>query len=201
MKYRLLFFFMITTSLQLSSQTQEHMRWLSLSDESRGMTLHFYDGTEVFGFGIVNENKNELRFKNKSMKVEEVISLYEIKKIDVFFGNHAISFIFVQPRGFLRPHLLQQLRKGKLNVYCWGPGDQPSQMIEVPKSLRFYFIEKESDEAGNPVIPYPQIARRFKKNAVKYFEDCPALVEKIKSKELKSRDILMIADFYNSECQ
>jgi len=201
MRYSLLVFFLIVSSLQLTAQSQKHMRWASLSQDFLPMTLHFYDGTEISGKGKVKKIKDELLFRANTEIGEETYSLYEVKNLVAKVKNQTISFIFAQPKGYRRPLLLQQLRSGKLNVYFMERGFSAGGMIEIPDKPSYFFIEKTSNERGNPVIPYPQIARRFKKNAVKYFEDCPALIEKIKSKEFKSKDVLMIADFYNSECQ
>ena len=40
----------------------------------------------------------------------------------------------------------------------------------------------------------------FKKAAVEYFKDCPALVSKIEEEVFDKNDIEKVVDFYNREC-
>lgn len=44
------------------------------------------------------------------------------------------------------------------------------------------------------------IFKSFKKRAMEYFKDCPALKSKIENKEYKQEDLQEIVKFYNSSC-
>ncbi len=64
-----------------------------------------------------------------------------------------------------------------------------------------YFLHKKDQKAlilvgskGNPLY------KNFKKAATKYFQDCPALVEKIQSRELKLKHLPEIIEFYKLYC-
>ncbi|NOU59142.1 hypothetical protein [Marinifilum caeruleilacunae] len=46
-----------------------------------------------------------------------------------------------------------------------------------------------------------KLVANFGRNKMKnYFSDCPELVQKIESKEFKSKDIIQIVQYYNSHC-
>lgn len=40
----------------------------------------------------------------------------------------------------------------------------------------------------------------FKKDMADYFSDCPALIEKIESKDFRKNDLEFVVRFYNSNC-
>ena len=71
--------------------------------------------------------------------------------------------------------------------------------IIYSKSIN-YFLEKNTGAPFKRVIPYLDIRRRFKQMAPIYFEECPALVEKIEQKEYRKFDIVAMVDFYNKNC-
>ena len=55
---------------------------------------------------------------------------------------------------------------------------------------------------GHNAIKINQVSlfKAFKKRATQFFEDCPSLVSKIENKELKKEDLILIVEYYNSNC-
>lgn len=202
-KISLLFSLLLFTvsSIQGQELIQDHIRWVTLDTDYKPLKLHFYDGTQVSGNGIVKNGINEILIRNKVRNKVETYSFFEIKKLDVFYGEKVISFIFVVPDSYNHPLLLQQIREGKVNLYMRERNSIGNEIIDRPRAPKYYFLERHSEGRGNPVIPYTHLSRKFKKSAKAYFQDCPSLVEKIQSKEYKREDVIEMVDFYNSECQ
>jgi hypothetical protein len=62
-------------------------------------------------------------------------------------------------------------------------------------SVERYILQKENGELKRPK------GLTFKKDMIDYFSDCPALVEKIESKDFRKNDLEFIVSFYNSNCR
>ncbi len=58
-----------------------------------------------------------------------------------------------------------------------------------------YILQKGNGELKKPV------RLKFKKDIIEYIADCPALVQKIESKEFRNYDLEFIVQFYNSNCK
>lgn len=64
-------------------------------------------------------------------------------------------------------------------------------------SFNEFFVIKEGEKKATPMIK-SGIPSSFKKRASKYFSDCPSVVEKLKNRTYKRRDIKDVVYEYNS---
>lgn len=62
-------------------------------------------------------------------------------------------------------------------------------------SVENYILQKGDGELKRPK------SLTFKKDMAQYFSDCPALVEKIESKDFRKDDLEFIVQFFNSNCK
>tara|TARA_R110002050_G_scaffold179741_8_gene313244 strand:+ start:1018 stop:1554 length:537 start_codon:yes stop_codon:yes gene_type:complete len=86
------------------------------------------------------------------------------------------------------------VRLGKINLYSVFKSNAGSAMgMGLPVSEgNIYFIEK-----NNVTI---KIGAKLKNGKLYLIEDCPKLIDKIQSKELKTREVVEIIDYYNKNC-
>jgi predicted Zn-ribbon and HTH transcriptional regulator len=63
-----------------------------------------------------------------------------------------------------------------------------------------YGVEKYMLQKADGELKRPK-GLTFKKDMVEYFSDCPALIEKIESKDFRKNDLEFIVNFYNSNCK
>jgi hypothetical protein len=63
-----------------------------------------------------------------------------------------------------------------------------------------YNVEQYILQKGDEPIKRPR-TWSFKKDMAEYFQDCPALVERIESKEFRKNEVESIVVFYNTKCQ
>ncbi len=61
-------------------------------------------------------------------------------------------------------------------------------------------VEQYILQKGNGELKRPK-AWSFKKDMKEYFEDCPALVERIDSKEFRRKEVESMVTFYNAQCK
>ena len=90
------------------------------------------------------------------------------------------------------PQIMKVVRLGKINLYNIIVANREiSTGIKVSTSL-LYFMEKNTVTI--------RIGRKFNKNELNFFEDCPLLLKKIKKKEFKKKDVYKVVNFYNNNC-
>lgn len=86
---------------------------------------------------------------------------------------------------------------GKLKLYTLYRTDYSNSKLKtVPHSKR---IENAVFQKGSDPIIIVEWGT-FKKDMRKFFSDCPALIQKIDSKEFDRKDTDKITEFYNSKC-
>jgi hypothetical protein len=93
-----------------------------------------------------------------------------------------------------RPRRMKIVELGKINLYRIFVSNAGSSMaMGLPVSEGYvYFIEK-----NNKTI---RIGGKIKNKRMNLFSDCPILIEKIKNKEFKKREVIEIVDYYNNNC-
>lgn len=102
-----------------------------------------------------------------------------------------IKFLY-KKIGLSNPRLMRIVRLGKINLYSQIQGKR-----EIITGLKYsnkfiYFIEKND-------LTY-KVGSKFKKKDLELINDCPILIQKIKKKEFKKKEIYKIVNFYNNNC-
>lgn len=167
------------------------LSFLFINAQSNEGTIYLKDSTEIKGlikiktFGGVkyktNENSDIIVYENSQLNGYDINENGIIKK-----------YRFKEVQGISRRMKIERL--GKINLYSIFVSNSGSAMgMGLPTSSgNVYFIEK-----NNITI---RTGARFKKGKLHLIEDCPILIDKIKKKEFKKRDVIKIIDFYNKNC-
>ncbi len=79
------------------------------------------------------------------------------------------------------------------------PGQAP--MMSTPYSISNYYVGKEDSKLVTRITSKGTLfEKNFKKAAMNYFKDCPALVKLIENKTYQKRDLEEIVKYYNEKC-
>tara|TARA_R110002051_G_scaffold323941_1_gene419245 strand:+ start:63 stop:698 length:636 start_codon:yes stop_codon:yes gene_type:complete len=69
-----------------------------------------------------------------------------------------------------------------------------------PTDFNEFYAQGKYERIATPLVKVGPFTKSFKKNAMKYFSDCPNLALKIKNGKLRQSDLLEIAEKYD-ECK
>jgi hypothetical protein len=155
--------------------------------------IKYYDENQAIKT-LRPENAKEVRFTFKGEK---------IRMLSKSNANGIGGFSLTSSTGiFLKVVELEVEGQVKLfNVYITevGPaviigtgGASPGSSANMSKK---YVLEKTNGKL------FRVRSLSFKRDMMTYFSDCPTLVEKIKKKEFRMRDLKMIVEFYNDRCK
>lgn len=110
--------------------------------------------------------------------------------------------------GFVQVLIDGELKLVGRNILINFGGNSPNIVIDVNNdkkneedymgSFNQIMLLKKSE---NPLVFYRDTAYGFfERKTSQYLEDCPELVEKIKSEEFKKEDVSQIVEYYNTNC-
>ena len=80
-----------------------------------------------------------------------------------------------------------------INGFITSTGYYPSDYNE-------YYVQRKHERIASPLVKIGPLTKSFRKNAMKYFSDCPDLVTKLKNRDLAQSDLLRIIKEYD-ECE
>jgi len=181
---------------------------LPMVAQKQEAVLYFKDSTVLKGLAKITHTKGILfRTEKGAEKTEytfEELKYIEIKEKKKSKEFTTYSYRILPESGYT---LLKQIEVGKLNLYKFfdvfhssksGPN---GSMTSKSSSISRYYIAKKNEETlTNLGITGLEFGKRFKKNASKFFSDCPELVTKIQNKEYKKKHIEEVVKFYNENC-
>ena len=169
------------------------------------------DGTVLEGlvrFYYVSSDGNEkMRYKTERNKPSKKIAAKDVDSIrfDVMSTKKVRGKRIKKERSALFVSIAKNKKKtkfgyaelvieGKLKLLKRSLSNvNHPRMIAIVETL---FLK----EAGL-AIPFSQIEfKAFKKRAKDYFSDCPSLVAKLEKKHFGRKDLVKIAEFYNTNC-
>ncbi|KQC34225.1 hypothetical protein AAU57_13425 [Nonlabens sp. YIK11] len=160
---------------------------VNAQDESG--TVYLKDGTVKSG---LVKSRFFGGFKFKSNESAEAIDYKasEVSGVDVD-GKRYRSITIEDGKEI---NLLLWVEEGKKNLYLRSTTITTASMNGIPSftTVITYYLEE-----GNKVT---KLGRRLKKKEYSLFEDCPALIQKIKSKDIKRTDMEGIVRYYNQQC-
>ncbi len=186
MKRKLFYILLIIYSLGLSSQTQK-------------ADLIFIDGDTIQGFGSITRN-NKIKFKLTSEDKAEKWDFTIVKGITFYGYNEIKEFEYIALQRRQKPVLLEVKHRGRINIYekrslsyenSFG-GEFPTKSLV---EYRETYLKRDEEELAVNLSGF-----NFRKNALKYFKDCPEIVDMFESKEYKNYTIERIALYYNVYC-
>lgn len=161
--------------------------------------LTLNDGKELNGLLKITKG-DDIKYKeNEDSKVKE----YDKKEVSKFEFNlngevHKYIYaktIYADEKESKYFKLLQVLVDGKVSLYLYY-SDTYNGII-----VTSYYVKRESE-------PFPLFyqsysffhEQKFIPFACEYFKDCEALVQKIKTKELKHTEFKEVVLYYNEKC-
>lgn len=176
---------------------------ISCLAQKQRATLYFKDGSELKGYAKITSSQ-KIKFRKKA---DERPQFFEHTKIDrIIFEVDHMEYKYMNILGNSgSPRLLEIIKKGDLILYL-NTTKSPTMYTAGGGyggggSITFtYFVAKKGDDIATTIAYRGSITSGFKKKAIKYFSDCPILVEKIKTKYFKQKDIIKIVEFYNNNC-
>lgn len=151
--------------------------------------VKYYDSTGKI-IVIQPDNANEIQFT------------YNFEDVRMLSRNNSLGLGNAFSRS--RSIFLKLEIEGKLKLfnyyytqYAAGTYNASSGMMTggYAYGVERYILQKENGELKRPK------GLTFKKDMIEYFSDCPALVEKIESKDFRKNDLEFIVSFYNSNCR
>ena len=155
-------------------------------------TIYFKNGETKKGF-IKKRNHDGIKFKeNKDSKLI-IYDHNHITGYDTLIGYYRYKNEYKSS-----PILFELLTRGKINLYSLQKSSPGSAIPGVVGATfgggtsSYYFIEKGER--------FMKLGYRVNKGNLFYFTDCPILIKKIKSKEIKGSNVYEIIDFYNTHC-
>ncbi len=173
-------------------------------DKFHNATLNLRDGTvlkgqaKTFASGIIKFRKNKrdkktvYNYKTAKSVILELEDTTEVYTYKILSGK--------------KPRLMQIVKEypGKVNLYMvklHSINMRESGFSNEDISSTYYINKGKGDVVIKIALQFFIYGNRhFKKTALDFFKDCPALIEKIKNKEFKKRDIEAIVDYYNKDC-
>ncbi|WP_157832788.1 hypothetical protein [Croceivirga radicis] len=142
---------------------------------------------------------------------------FTFKEVDTlkFFNKENIQILVqinVKGKRKSTNKILEVISSGKKisllggNVLSYGSGFSPSGFgaplsIGEFKSKKEFFLRKKGTQELIPLIDDNVLSKSFLKQAETFFIDCPDLVNRIKNKEFKRKDLVAVVDFYNNHCE
>ncbi|MEJ6791287.1 MAG: hypothetical protein QNK89_00715 [Lacinutrix sp.] len=172
-------------------------------------TLFFRDGTTLKGYASITHNRNiefRLTLEDDPDEWKDIM----VKAITFHGFDTDIRYEYQYLiKGKQHPLLLEVVEKGNVNLYKsidyyvfnrrgLFPNDNRfgGYYNEVSKKNKYhYYIRKP-----NQKLVVKLNNRFYYKEAAKYFQDCPTLVEKINSKKYSKKRAIEIVQFYNDLC-
>ena len=175
------------------------------NSQSQEATIHFNDGTSIFGYGDVKNNwKIEFR-TSKDIKAD-VWTDTMVSGITFHGFDEDVEYRYMYKTEDQRyPLLLEVLTEGEVTLYAdvfttklflpfVDSGNVISlSTVEIPKATKLYVNRK-----GTFVIT--SLSGSFKRKVRAYFSDCPLLIEKVNNNEFGRPQIIELVNYYNDFC-
>jgi len=151
----------------------------------------------------VTKERVKFRKEKKSEKTkynQEQVEKIVFKDLDSMHGHFEYRSVSKKKKKIVRV-----LHRGKINVYSKRVNmTSASPMHGGAPTMTFtsgsdeFYVSREGDSYITLIKSRKPLSRSFKKRAMRFFEDCPSLVLKIKKKEYTEEDILQIVEEYEN---
>lgn len=172
---------------------------LPIFSQEREATIIFIDSTSMKGFG---EIKNEKIYFRVDLKSEKSEWKYDSAKGLIFSGyGFTEKYEYIKPDKYSKPIVMQVIEEGNVNLYkksSYGlkinTGFNTSRRIIDYDFSSAYYVKKNNEANAT------ELTFNFKSRSIRYFFDCPAVIEKIKKREFKVSTIPEMIYYYNDYC-
>lgn len=173
--------------------------------QTQEATIHFNDGTSIFGYGEIKNNW-KIKFRTSKDIKADVWTDYMVSGITFHGFDADVEYRYMYEEEDQRyPLLLEVLTEGEVTLYAdvfsatifmpfIASGNVISiSTVELPKSTKLYVNRKSAFIISN-------LNGSFKRKVRAYFSDCPVLLEKVNNNEFGRQHIIELVNYYNDFC-
>jgi len=154
---------------------------------------------------IAFNGKQKVKFKVNKKATQEKYDHNTVTKIEFVNSDENIDIYEYVPVTKRKYQLFKRIVSGKATLYgrivtqtdrTHIPGRIMPVHVNIENYDEFYVI-REGEKIASPLIT-TKIFSSFRRKAMKYFADCPRLVEKLKNKSYTEKNIEHIVVVYNN---
>ena len=201
---------------------------LTISAQKSWAVITLNDGTIKKGYARIKSMASTVKYKANKNANKEFIEFDDIKSLSISENGEFVDYEIKYKKipntytnnddddddddepiknkkefHYSSPLLLKVEIKGKVNLYSILVANPPSMgpngmMYGGGGTHTVYYVSKNNSEFISSLVG--TFGGGFKRRAMKFFNDCPELVEKIKRRKYKFRDFKEIVQFYNNKC-
>ena len=154
--------------------------------------------------GNTKPKKKGLKFKKFSVK-PFYINYEDIKYIEQRIDVKSKRFYFFKTNHDNDYVKVEELKKGKnlsLYAHIYNTNTAVAGGFSVNETVVSYYLRKRNNTKLIFIGPYSPLGNNLKDKVLRYFSDCPELIEKIDNKDFRMRDGLEpIFEFYVKNCE
>lgn len=190
-------FFMIT--INISSQKQQDKIILN-------------NGTIKEGLVKIKSLTYRIKYRKEKGAKKELINLHKIKTLFINEKGKVVEYDvkYKTKSKYASPQLYRVIRRGKANLYFKYNKLSSASVFSFngmatmsnSQTSTTLFVCKNNNKVLTKLgyLRAPNFGKSFKKRAMSFFNDCPKLVKKLKTKQFKRKNIRDIVYFYNTKC-
>lgn len=175
------------------------------SQKKSEITVYRNNEAVIEGRGWLKGNKKVRVFESGKMRSKD----YKLQILDKVIVKEQVgnkTYRFLEIDGKKRPMILEELISGIVSLYKIEILRGGGGMVNgSPSSLNYrdidYFVVKEHMPRAYPMGSSQLFSKSFQKDALDFFSDCPELIKRIKIEGLDRKDIELIVQYYNTNCQ
>ena len=165
--------------------------------------IKFNNGKELRGVFKSGGNKLKLLENGKKYHIKDM------KEITYFYDNYNVKYdiidvkIYTDSKKSDRILAYKVFDGNKINLYTTTESYQTGGSIgaNFQGTINKAYIQKKGEQFAYDISYIHAIQHKgVKARLLEYFKDCPALIEKIKSKEINRHNALKIAQFFEVSC-
>ena len=175
--------------------------------------LSFIGGTSKIGIARINILNDKIIFRTNKDSKKEKYNHKQISKLVLKKDSISNTYRYKKTLGRRAPKLLQVIKEDKnLSLYAvvtesnflysYGLiGALATTLVDANKINYEYYIVKSNNLKASFMGSTEYTSRkRLREIIKKRLKDCSQLLKKSENKEFKAKDIPMIVDFYNLNC-
>lgn len=172
--------------------------------------LYFKDGDSIQGYGMIKGNK--VKFKIALEDKFESWGYESISKIEFYGFEISRTFKYVKLNKYDEPEILEVIVEEEVALYR----DSYSVVFRLYEES-YPLFDKDSKRKQNntnyvikdylkriadeyPTCVNCDVFNKWKKNTMAFFEDCPTLVNKIKTNVFREKHLQEIVEYYIDYC-
>jgi hypothetical protein len=177
--------------------------------QSEKATLFFNDGDSIDGYGYIDKNKIKFRVSLDSKGDFWSFDMVSKVEYETLFGKKTFEYIYLNDTD--DPVIMELITKGEVSLYrqtesSWVLDNSfPESYISVNNFPNNRKVTKVTHFLIRRNEVYPSclncgIINKWKKRTKDFLIDCPGLIKKIESDELREIHLQEIVQYYNDFC-